>query len=52
MIEGESNRKKHGYRSGTPKERAEELNLLLRDSSIKMIMSSIGALIQIVFSPI
>lgn len=42
IIEGTLTGKKHGYRSGTPKERAEELNLLLRDSSIKMVMSSIG----------
>ena len=42
IIEGTLTEKKHGYRSGTPKERAEELNLLLRDSSIKMVMSSIG----------
>lgn len=32
------------YRSGTPKERARELNLLLRDSSIKMIMDTIGGM--------
>jgi muramoyltetrapeptide carboxypeptidase len=31
-----------GYRSGSPKERAEELNELLRNPNIKMIMSTIG----------
>ncbi|KOS68458.1 peptidase S66 [Lysinibacillus contaminans] len=30
------------YRSGTPKERAEELNLLLRDSEVKMILPTMG----------
>lgn len=30
------------YRSGTPKKRAEELNLLLRDPEVKMILPSMG----------
>lgn len=30
------------YRSGTPKERAEEFNALVRDPSVKMILSMIG----------
>jgi len=30
------------YRSGTPKERAEELNALLRDPHIKMILPTMG----------
>ena len=30
------------YRSGTPKERAEELNLLLHDSAVKMILPAMG----------
>ncbi|WP_432361377.1 S66 family peptidase [Sporosarcina sp. UB5] len=34
--------KKDFYRSGTPQERAEELNSLLRDPDVKMIMSTIG----------
>lgn len=42
IIEGNLTGKQDGYRSGTPKERAEEFNQLLRDPSIKMIMSSIG----------
>lgn len=42
IIEGNLTGKQDGYRSGTPKERAEEFNQLLRDPSIKIIMSSIG----------
>lgn len=42
IIEGTLTGKQDGYRSGTPKERAEEFNQLLRDPTIKMIMSSIG----------
>ncbi|MEK4531249.1 S66 family peptidase [Solibacillus sp. FSL K6-1554] len=42
IIEGNLTGKQDGYRSGTPKERAEEFNQLLKDPSIKMIMSSIG----------
>lgn len=42
IIEGNLTGKQDGYRSGTPKERAEELNILLRDPTIKMVMSSIG----------
>ena len=42
IIEGSLTGKQDSYRSGTPKERAEEFNQLLRDPSIKMIMSTIG----------
>lgn len=42
IIEGNLTGKQDGYRSGTPKERAEEFNQLLRDPLIKMIMSTIG----------
>lgn len=42
IMEGNLTGKLDGYRSGTPKERAEEFNQLLRDPSVKMIMSSIG----------
>lgn len=42
IVEGSLTGKEDFYRSGTPKARAEELNALLRDPSIKMIMSSIG----------
>jgi len=42
IVEGSLTGKSDGYRSGTPRERAEELNTLLRDPSIKMIMSTIG----------
>jgi len=42
IVEGSLTGKEDNYRSGTPKERADELNQLLRDPSIKMIMSSIG----------
>jgi muramoyltetrapeptide carboxypeptidase len=42
LIEGNLTGKSDYYRSGTPKERAEELNALLRDPSINMIMSTIG----------
>ena len=30
------------YRSGTPKERAEELNKLIRNPNVPIIMSTIG----------
>ncbi|SOC42793.1 S66 family peptidase [Ureibacillus acetophenoni] len=42
IVEGKLTGKSEVYRSGTPKERAAEFNELLRDSSIKMIMSTIG----------
>lgn len=42
IVEGSLTGKQDYYRSGSPKERAEELNQLLRDPSIRMIMSSIG----------
>ena len=42
IIEGSLTGKEQIYRSGSPKDRAEELNTLLRDPSIKMIMSTIG----------
>lgn len=42
VIEGRLTGQSEVYRSGSPKERAEELNELLRDPSIKMIMAMIG----------
>lgn len=42
IKEGILSGKEDYYRSGTPKERAEEFNSLLRDPSVKMIMSMIG----------
>ncbi|MFB7156704.1 S66 peptidase family protein [Lysinibacillus sp. NPDC056232] len=42
LIEGSLTGKVDIYRSGTPKERAEELNELLRDPNIHIIMSTIG----------
>ncbi|MBM7578599.1 S66 family peptidase [Jeotgalibacillus terrae] len=42
IIEGALTGKSDAYRSGTPKERAEEFNQLLRNKDIKMIMSTIG----------
>lgn len=42
IIEGKLTGQMDGYRSGTPKERAEELNELLRNPNIQMIMSTIG----------
>lgn len=42
VKDGKLSGKQDGYRSGTSKERAEELNALLRDSSVKMITSMIG----------
>ena len=42
IVEGKLTHQQDGYRSGTPKERAQEFNELLRDPSIKMIMSMIG----------
>ncbi len=42
IKEGNLTGKSDFYRSGTPRERAEELNELLRDPSVKMIMSTIG----------
>lgn len=42
VKEGELTGKEDYYRSGTPKERAAELNTLLRDPDVKMIMPSIG----------
>ena len=42
IVEGELTGKSEIYRAGTPRERAAELNALLRDPSIKMIMSMIG----------
>ena len=42
IVEGSLTGKSDSYRSGSPKERAEELNQLLRDPDIKMIMSTIG----------
>lgn len=42
IVEGNLTGKIDTYRSGTPKERAKELNTLLRDPEIKMVMSTIG----------
>ncbi|GGP10937.1 S66 family peptidase [Oceanobacillus neutriphilus] len=42
LVEGNLTGRKDYYRSGSPKERAEELNNLLKDPNIKMIMSTIG----------
>lgn len=42
VKEGSLTGKSEGYRSGTPKERAEELNQLLRNPDIAMVMSTIG----------
>lgn len=42
IVEGKLTGKMDVYRSGTPKERADEFNILLRDPDIKMIMSTIG----------
>lgn len=42
IVEGNLTGKSDGYRSGSPKERALELNELLRNPEIKMIMSTIG----------
>lgn len=42
IVEGNLTGKTDTYRSGTPRERAEELNALLRDPEIKMVMSTIG----------
>lgn len=42
LIEGSLTGKADIYRSGTPKERAEELNVLLRDPNVHIIMSTIG----------
>lgn len=42
IVEGSLTGKADGYRSGSPKERAEELNELLRNPEVKMIMSTIG----------
>lgn len=42
VKEGNLTGKAEGYRSGAPKERADELNELLRNPDITMIMSTIG----------
>lgn len=42
IVEGELTGQSDVYRSGSPKERADELNKLLRNPDIKMIMSTIG----------
>lgn len=42
LVEGKLTGRIDGYRSGSPKERAEELNELLRNPNIKMVMSTIG----------
>ena len=42
IKEGSLTNKQDFYRSGTPQERAEELNRLLRDPEVKLIMSTIG----------
>ena len=42
VVEGKLTGQQDGYRSGTPKERAEEFNELIRAPDIKMVMSAIG----------
>ena len=42
IVEGSLTGQEDFYRSGSPKARAKEFNALLRDPSIKMIMSTIG----------
>ncbi|MBB4825266.1 muramoyltetrapeptide carboxypeptidase LdcA involved in peptidoglycan recycling [Sporosarcina luteola] len=42
VVEGTLTGRMDVYRSGSPKERAEELNELLRNPEVKMIMSTIG----------
>lgn len=42
VVDGKLTGRLDGYRSGTPKERAEELNELLRNPEIKMIMPTVG----------
>ncbi|MET1249670.1 S66 peptidase family protein [Sporolactobacillus sp. STCC-11] len=42
IVEGNLTEKWDHYRSGSIKERAEELNALIRNNDIKMIMSTIG----------
>ena len=43
IVTGSLTGKSDYYRSGSPKERAEELNELLRNPNVDMIMSTIGA---------
>src|SRR5690606_41511651 len=42
VVEGKLTGQKDGYRSGSPKERADELNELIKKPDVKMIMSTIG----------
>ena len=42
VKEGKLTGRSEGYRSGSPKERADELNELIRDPEVTMIMSVIG----------
>jgi muramoyltetrapeptide carboxypeptidase LdcA involved in peptidoglycan recycling len=44
VKEGKLTGHKDGYRSGSIKERAEELNELIRDSKVRCIMSTIGGM--------
>lgn len=44
IIEGSLTRKQDFYRSGSIKERADELNNLIRNSEVKCIMSTIGGM--------
>lgn len=44
IIEGNLTVKHDNYRSGSIKERAEELNKLIRNPNIKCIMSTIGGM--------
>lgn len=44
IIEGDLTGKHDYYRSGTIKERADELNALIRNSEVKCIMSTIGGM--------
>ena len=48
IVTGSLTGKTDYYRSGSPKERAEELNELLRNPNVDMIMSTIGAPMPIV----
>src|SRR5690625_182838 len=43
IVEGMLTAQKDGYRSGTPKDSAEELNQFIKDPTVKMIMSTIAA---------
>lgn len=44
IVEGKLTGKQDGYRSGSIRERAEELNALIRDPQVRCIMSTIGGM--------